>query len=309
MRLAVVGHRTWFENHYPEGWAEDPSVLALDVFEGDYSWLMVLRNWRPDLTLFYRPELYPSRYLHHIPGRRVAFLSEPLPALRDGALAATEESALRLAVYRGMDWGAYHDRLYYDAGRRATAEHLGWPVTGYRPLPLDTAQFHPGEPGEDRPVDLCFVGKATPHRIAMLDFLRLSRMRFLWVAHGVAGAELAALFRRSRVVLNLHADGVPAQEPRLYLAAACGCRVVTEPLSTAPAAFRDRIVALPGPWNEARLRAEVEASRSQGWSARDEAARLSLGVRRMLAEVTGLPVPPAPIAAPGGETAFPRLLG
>lgn len=294
MRIAAVGPKTWFANHFPEGWEQDPAVLCLDVFEEDYSWLILLRNWRPDVTLFYRPELYPAEYLRHIPGLRLAFLTEPLPAMQGGRLEATAESALRLTVYQRMAWGAYHRCLYYDSGRRASVEHLRWPVSGYRPIPIDTRHFHPGLPGDARPIDVCFVGKATPHRIRMLDFLRSASMRFLWVAHGVSGADLAMLFRRSRVVLNVHADGVPAQEPRLYLAAACGCRVISEPLSTAPTAFGGRIVQIPAPWTEARLRAELALADSTPWTEADEAERLSLGVRRLLAEETGLPVPPAP---------------
>jgi hypothetical protein len=290
MRIAVVGARTWFANHYPEGWQQDPQVLCLDVFEGDYSWLMVLRNWRPDVTLFYRPELYPARYLERVPGLRIAFLTEPLPAMRDGQMQMTAESALRLKVYEGMAWQAYHRCIYYDAGRAETVRHLGWPITAYHPLPLDTAHFHPGEPGAERPVDVCFVGKATPHRIEVLDFLRSASLRFLWVAHGVSGPHLATLFRRSRIVLNVHADGVAAQEPRLYLAAACGCRVVTEPLSTAAMGFTGRISQIAAPWNEGLMRALLREATRAPWTWQDEEDRKAMGVRRLLAEQTGLPL-------------------
>lgn len=305
MRLAVVGHRTWFANHYPEGWERAPSVLALDVFEGDYSWLMALRNWWPDLTLFYRPELYPSRFLHRIPGRRVAFLSEPL---RDGAMEATEESALRLAVYRGMDWAAYHDRLYYDAGRRATTEHLGWPLTGYRPLPLDTAHFHPGQPGDERPVDLCFVSKATPHRIAMLDFLRLFAHALpvggAWrLGRGARGA-VPPFPRRAEPTCRWRARAEAAPLPR---------RRLRLPLGDRAAFHRPRRLPRPHhppaqpPGRGAAARGG-EAAKRQGWTARDEAERLSLGVRRMLAEETGLAVPAPPLSASLGEAPLPRLL-
>jgi hypothetical protein len=254
--------------------------------------------------LFYRPELYPPCYIDRVSGQKIAFLSEPLPALRDGQLEATAESALRLQVYRGMSWGSYHRRIYYDAGRRATAEHLDWPITGYRLLPIDTQHFHPGTRGADRPVDICFVGKATPHRIAMMDFLRSASLRFVWVAHGVSGPDLAALFRRSRVVLNVHSDGVAAQEPRLYLAAACGCRVVSEPISTPPLAFRNRIVQLAGPWSEAQIKAEWLLQKDMPWTEADEAERLSLGVWRFLAEETDSPALAErgkAIAAPSGS--------
>ncbi|MDR3532959.1 MAG: hypothetical protein P4L90_20675 [Rhodopila sp.] len=284
MRIAVVGHATWFANHYPENRQNDLNVLCLDVREGDYSWLIVLRNWRPDVTLFYRPELYPERFLRNIDGVRIAFLTEPLPAVNNGKLEPTAESALRLQVYGGMAWHAYHRRLYYDSGRAATAAILGWPVDAYRPMPIDTTVFHPPSTNMERPIDACFVGKATPHRIARLEYLRSSGLRFLWVAHGVHGGRLARLFRRSRVVLNVHADGVAAQEPRLYLAAACGCRVVTEPLSTPPAGLRPWIVEEPRDWTERVVQEHLTAHAAQRWSSTDEAERLALGVRRLLAD-------------------------
>ena len=287
MRTAVVGHRTYFENHYAEGWQRDPDILCIDVSEDDYGWLIVLRNWRPDVTLFYRPELYPEHLLRLVPGLRIAFMTEPLPALVDGELRATAESALRLQVYSSMSWQAYHRRLYYDAGRRPTAEHLGWPVDAYRPLPLNTEWFHPSEPGAVRPIDVCFIGKATPHRIAVMDFLRSAPLRFVWVAHGVFGNELAQLFRQSRIVLNVHADGVPAQEPRLYLAAACGCTVLTEPLSTEPAAFRGLIEQRASPWSECVIRDVLARAERRRWTRADEQDRRSLSVMSLIADEYG----------------------
>jgi hypothetical protein len=284
MRIAVVGHAAWFTNHYPEDWRDDPNTLCLDVKESDYSWLMVLRNWRPDATLFYRPELYPERFVRHVDGVRVAFLTEPLPALNNGDLETTAESALRLQVYAGMAWNAYHRRLYYDSGRAATAARLGWPIDAFRPMPINTTLFHAPSVHAKRPIDVCFIGKATPHRIARLEYLRASGLRFVWVAHGVYGTRLARLFRRSRVVLNVHADGIAAQEPRLYLAAACGCRVVTEPLSTAPVALRSWIVEEPRDWTERVLQEHLTAHTHQRWAATDEAERLAFSVRRLLAD-------------------------
>ena len=289
MRIAVVGPSDWFAHHYPERWRGDPDVICPDVHVGDYSWLMVLRNWRPDVTLFYRPELYPERFLQHIDGFRIAFLTEPLPALKGKKLETTAESALRLQVYKRMAWHAFHRRLFYDQGRAETVAFLGWPIDGFRPLPIDTANFYPPRPGTTRPIDICFTGKATPHRIARLDRLRQvgvnsPPLKFVWVVHGLDAGGSARLFRRSKVVLNVHADGVPAQEPRLYLAAACGCRVVSEPLSTAPAKLRPWIVEEPREWTYEVLREHLVAQAAQSWSPADEAERLALGVGRLLAE-------------------------
>ena len=143
MRMAVVGHAIWFANHYPEQWRGDADLICPEGSEVDYSWLMVLRNWRPDVTLFYRPELYPERFLHHIDGFRIAFLTEPLPVLKEKKLETTPESALRPQVYKRMAWQVFHRRLYYDRGRAETVAFLGWPIDSFRPLPIDTANFYP----------------------------------------------------------------------------------------------------------------------------------------------------------------------
>lgn len=241
MRIGVVGHHTYFENHFPENWRNDPDILALDVDERDYGWLRFLYNWRPDISLFFRPELYPRELVSSIPGVRVAILSEPIPKSIDGTWHSSSESDLRMFLYQRMAWDAYHWRIYYDPGKRMEAEALGLPVDEYRVLPVDTANFCPPCRDVERPFDATFVGKPTPHRIKKLDFLRLSRRRFLWVAHGVSGQQLAALFRQSKVVLNVHVDGVPAMEPRVTLAAACGALVLTEPLSSEPTHFAGRM--------------------------------------------------------------------
>ena len=250
MRIGVVGHFTYFQNHFPETWRSDPNVLALDVDEREYGWLRFLYNWRPDISLFFRPELYPRNLVQSISGVKVAILSEPIPKNDGNTWHDTAESDLRMLLYGRMAWDAYDWRIYYDPGKRREAELLGLPIDEYRVMPVDTALFRPPGKGFHRPVDLSFVGKPTPHRIAKLDFLRLSRRRFFWAAHGVSGPHLAALFQQSKVVLNVHADGVQAMEPRITLAAACGAQILTEPLSSRATHFSAHMFERPD-WNDA----------------------------------------------------------
>jgi len=287
MRIAVIGHYIYFANHFPEHWQSDGNVLCLNVSERDYSWLVCVRNFRPDLTLFFRPELYPRRLVEAVPGIRVAFLSEPLPNVSDGRFEHTPETDLRLLVYANMAWGSYHWRIYYDEGKRESVARLGFGVDEFRPLPVDTATFYPLR-GQDRPApryDVCFVGKPTVHRIEKLDFLRSSHLSFVWVAHGAAGADLAWVLQRSRLVLNVHADGMPAMEPRVYLGAACGGLVVSEPLSSAPSYLCDRIIQVAGPWNEEVFQSLLAVEdRLQGpLDLADEVARM--GTRRLVQDV------------------------
>lgn len=243
-RIAVVGHYTYFSNHFPELWRNDKNILCLDVDERDYSFLLAAYNFRPDVTVFYRPELYPSYLVDMIGGLRIAFLSEPVPELRDGHQLESAESLLRLAVYQKMSWSSYDRIYYYDKSKASMIEKLGWRVTGYKPLPIDTSSFRSLR--SVRPIDICFVGKATPYRTAQLEFLRALNLRFVWIAHGVSGSALASLFRRSKVVLNVHADGLPALEPRLWLAAACGCVVLTEKIPEAGDELSSSLVQFDG---------------------------------------------------------------
>lgn len=258
IRIAVVGHYTYFENHFPERWRKDPNILCIDVNEGNYSWLLAVYNFRPQLTLFFRPELYPRRYIESIPGLRVAILSEPIPGLVDGKLVLTIETRLRLRVYSNMAWDAYHWRIFYDKGKIASAKKLAFPIDEYRPLPIDTKSFCPPVSSKERIYDVSFIGKPTPHRISKLDFLRSSSLKFLWVAHGLSGDNLSAIFKRSKVVVNVHADGVKAFEPRIYLAAACGAGVFSEPLSSDPEYFSYSISEYNQEWNSQVLKEFIE---------------------------------------------------
>ncbi|UGX87683.1 glycosyltransferase family protein [Phyllobacterium meliloti] len=240
MRIAVVGPKTYFENHFPEGWENNPDILCADVDEGHYGWLNIVHNFRPDITLFYRPELYPREYILRIPGIRIAFLSEPVPNVVDGQFIETDETKLRLLVYQRLAWECFHWKVFYDPSKRTSIEKLGFPVDEFRELPINTKWFRPPTRIHKR-WDISFVGKATPHRNWRLDFLRTAPFRFIWIAHGVSGREFASICKQSRIVVNVHADGQGAIEPRIYLAAACGATVLTETLSAKPRLFKNQI--------------------------------------------------------------------
>lgn len=239
-RIAAVGHFTYFANHFPEYWESDPNVRCFDVNEQDYNFLLAVANFRPHLTLFYRPELYPPELVRRIPGKKIGFLSEPLPSLIDGALIHSDETRVRAAIYQRMDWSTYDAVFYYDEGKRPTVTRLGWPVRDFMPLPIDTRHFKPT--ARARAIDVCFVGKATARRMSILDSFRYQRRRFVWIAHGVYGSQLARLFQRSKVVVNVHADNLAALEPRVVLAASCGCAVLTETLGVVPSSLSGRLV-------------------------------------------------------------------
>ena len=260
-RIGVVGPHLYFESHFPESWRHDQNILCLDIDHNNHTKLMLLSNFQPDITLFFRPELYPAPYLSSISGYKVAILSEPLPAMKDGEPVFSSENTERIQVYQQAQWHLYDWCIYYDRGKKDAVAHFGYPINEYAPLPLDTALFNDEPRTRQRTVDVSFVGKPTPHRITRMDFLRYSRLKFVWIAHGCSAEEMAQLFRTSRLVLNVHADNQEAFEPRINLAAACGAVVLSEPLSTAAEYFRGRIFQLDDTeWNEQGIRRYLEAS-------------------------------------------------
>lgn len=259
MKVGVVGPYTWFSPHFPEGWDSDPDTLCLDVDESDYRFLINMINFRPDVTLFYRPELYPARFLHQIHGLKIGFLSEPVPRISNGEFIRSSETDLRLAVYGNMNWSCYDMFFYYDKTKESAIRKLGWPISDFRPMPIDVSLFNAAASPE-RPIDVFFIGKPTPHRIWQLDFLRTMKVNYRWIAHGLTGPDLAQAFRASKVVLNIHADGLPAIEPRVHLAAACGCVVLSEETDGDLSPFAERVYEFSGKLNADHVRQALAAS-------------------------------------------------
>lgn len=280
MRIGFVGPFTYFENHFPEKWRSRDNIFCLDVDEWDYSFLTRMINFRPDLTVFYRPELYPKKYLKSIPGKRVAFLSEPIQL---AGQSETIESSLRSSVYERMSWESYHHSIYYDVTKKSSIERRGWPINAYRPLPIDTSAFRPN--AGRRPIDVAFIGKPTPHRVAELDFLRSTDLKFAWVAHGLSGRALAALFRRSKIVLNIHADEMPSFEPRIYLGAACGCVVLSESMGQRPEVMKESVVEYAGSLDYASVKSALRLFSSGEPQRASELEFSKLGVDRFLQEL------------------------
>lgn len=228
MRYACIGHRVYFENHFLEGAGERPHVGAFDYDHASLRPFSQLLAFAAEVTLVFRPELYSASMVRMIPGIRIGFSSEPLPTSQL-APGRSGETDLREQVYRNLTTGSFDFFYHYDRLSKAWFDQRHIAVDGFRHLPIDTDVFNPTE-HLAKEIDFLFLGKPTAHRIRVLERFRVLPFRFVWIAHGVQGRELASLFRRTRCVLNVHADGRPQFEPRVTLAAACGCAVLSEPL-------------------------------------------------------------------------------
>jgi hypothetical protein len=229
MKYACIGHRVYFENHFIEGHYTAEYIRGFDYDHFSNHPFLQLLAYAPDVTLIFRPELYTAKMLSMLSGIKIGFSSEPLPSYNSSGTNHSKETAIRERVYGQLDANAYDFFFHYDRRSSKWFEDRGFKVNDYRPLPIDCSVFHPvSQPVKD--IDFLFVGKATPHRIRVLERFCILPIRFLWIAHGVFGKPLAELIQRSHCVLNIHADGRPQFEPRVLLAAACGTAVLSEPL-------------------------------------------------------------------------------
>ncbi|HVN83391.1 MAG TPA: hypothetical protein VMW17_00960 [Candidatus Binatia bacterium] len=231
MRYACIGHRDYFENNFIEGHDSADNIRGFDYDHHSTYPFQCLLAYAPDVTLVFRPELYPARFIQMIPGIRIGFSSEPLPTYDKGGVERSEQTDIRERVYANVHLVAKCFDLFFHYDRRSAKwfEDRGIRVTGYRHLPIDCSVFHPIGGGE-RDIDFLFVGKATTYRLGVLDRLRILPFKFQWIEHGIVGNELADLYRRARCVLNVHADGREQFEVRVLMAAACGAAVLSEPL-------------------------------------------------------------------------------
>jgi hypothetical protein len=231
MRYATIGHKTFFLNHFVEKPNRSGDTSAGFNFN-HYSWEFIgdVVNYNPDISLLYRPELYPRQILQAIPGMKIGYSTEPLPKYINGKIVRTGETKVRERMYRYLQFNEFHELFHYDINSKSYIEERGWRFSGYRHIPINTDWFNPFYNGK-KLWDVVFIGKATDRRNAIMDFLRMSHdVSFLWVAHGVSGYHLSRIFKKSRCVLNIHADDTINFEPRIYLAAACGIPVVSEPV-------------------------------------------------------------------------------
>lgn len=228
-RVACLGHRVYFENHFCELTSELFEVKWFDYDHYSTSVYEDLRSYRPDITLVYRPELHRASHLKSISGFKIGFSTEPLPKITtDGTLQTSSETDRRLSMINNLERDGFNRIYHYDRGSRSYIEQHSLPIDDYAVIPVNTDYFNPVRARKPK-WDILFLGKATERRSRILSRLKNYNLSFLWVEHGVSGGELGKLFKRSRCILNIHADDIQALAPRVYLAAACGVPVLTDP--------------------------------------------------------------------------------
>lgn len=222
MKVLNVGPVEWFSPHfvYPH---KDVVVETYDPIKQRISLVEYCKRSSPDLLWVFRGDLV--RYdLYKLEGiLHVEFSSEIYPD-RFFLNKSSQDIAFRKFFHCMKEISPNQNLIHYDESRRNFLEFVGISPR-FQPLPVDTTLFSDAH----RDIEVLFFGRASARRSLVFNPLKEKKgFKFVWIENGLGWSELAKFISRSKVVINLSADGVDNFEPRILLALAGGARVVTE---------------------------------------------------------------------------------
>lgn len=277
VRAAFVGQSTFFEACSLE---QEPGARVgvaprfIEYRDGvDFAPVRAeLDEYRPDITVVFRPEIVPAGALHDLPGAVLGYLTEPLPRRHSGAVEHRDLES-RLRDLRRIDPMNVDRVISFDP---MIAKAAGESVEVWRSVPLPVADrfYRPvGDPVE-HPHAL-FVGRSTPHREKLLREAKDEGL-VLHLGFGVDSDHLQELMAGHGVAVNIHNEPYPTFENRVSLHLAAGQLLLTEPLDPTHglepeidyltfvsagilAGLLDRLSHVPGIWHDVRLRGRRKA--------------------------------------------------
>lgn len=227
-KVLVVGHRPYFELHMPDTHGTT-LVHKLEFYHGVENRVFnVLETFKPDALFAFRPELLPLSVLLSFAGEKIGFSSKIFPKKTGSLVVGEEVHRAKFAFFDNSAVRRYGQLYHYDAASREFFDSVGIRFTDFPPYPLSQVLFE--EQSCSRDIDVLFIGRVSPRRYEMLEPLKRKKIRFVSIDHGFFGEDLLALLRRSKIILNIHAENHVSFEPRTLIGAAVGAVVVSEPI-------------------------------------------------------------------------------
>lgn len=190
-----------------------------------------LIEFRPDISICFRPEYFSKELLAALSGIKVGISTEPFPKCVDGKFYYSLDSISRFrnllqAAPLGFDF-----IFHYDSSSLSFMAEMGINLSGTVALPVATRTWTPPRGAERANTwDVVFLGRSTTHREK--HFLPLKRdLRFLHISHGIMGKDMLPFYHASTIGLNIHSEPELMWEPRVQQLMAAGLLVVSEPIS------------------------------------------------------------------------------
>ncbi|KQX27693.1 hypothetical protein ASD01_21540 [Ensifer sp. Root423] len=253
-RVICIGHAPYFGLHMPTG-DERTEVEIVDFYHGDDSAVFnCIERFKPDAMLAFRPELIPPSVLLSFSGPKIGFSSEIFPKIIENRIIGDKTHYDKQSFFLGTTTRYFDYMFHYDVASKSYLEGIGVFMSDFPPYPLSDQLFV--EESAVRDIDILFIGRISERRARLLDRIKKLRCRAVVIDHGLYGRDIINLLKRSKVVLNLHAEDHISFEPRVLIGAAAGAQVVTEAIHTPTWLVDDpflRIDAKQDEWVEATM--------------------------------------------------------
>jgi hypothetical protein len=199
---------------------------AVDPWQDPRAILALTRTEPQDVVICDRGLGVTPEILARTPGQTVLYYPDPLPVDEQAPAQAFGKYAEFRAIAPAFDHVVLHDRHPWEFLLSRGHANLRGAVM----LPYDPATYR--DLGLERDIDLLFVGLPSDHRRQWMARLAADGVEVQWPS--VWGPEFVQMLNRAKIVLNLHSLPAPNTEIRLCEALACGCFVVSEPLTQPP---------------------------------------------------------------------------
>ncbi len=277
LRVAFVGQSTFFEACSLE--PQSAAAVGLESRFVEYrdgspieQVLDQLQGFGAEVTVLFRPEIFPAGTFHGLPGAVLGFLTEPLPRRERGEVVHDDLKG-RLRDLSRID-PLNVDRVIAFDPLIASAADDAAPVWRSLPLPVADSFFRPVGTAAPAPPAL-FVGRSTPHRERFLAAAKWQGDVF-HLGFGVDTEHLQQLMEDHSVAINVHNEPYPTFENRVCIHLAAGQLVFSEPLSplhglepgidylecadgAVLAEGLERLRRMPGLWQDIRIRGRRKA--------------------------------------------------
>lgn len=212
--LTSAGRELGYDTIPVDPWADPRAIRHL------------LRSQPQDVVVVDRGLAVQPEVLARTPAQTLLYYPDPLPTGPGAPALAWHKYREFGRVARHYDHVVLHDGhpLEFLAAEGFTN------IRGTVTLPYDPKLFV--DLHQERTTDVLFVGLESPHRLAWMEHLRQAGLNVHWPR--IWGEGFVQELARARIVLNLHSADQVNTEQRLSEAMACGCFVVSEPITDPP---------------------------------------------------------------------------
>ena len=222
LKVINVGPIEWFSPHFSY---TDSNITSYnyDPLKENKTLIEFCELVEPDILFIFRGDLVRAQ-LSKLRGiYQLEFSSEIYPT-NIFSKKRSESVGVSKFMHCLNSINPFSNIYHYDISRAKFFESLNIPMK-YHFLPINTSVYRENNAKD---IDILFFGRASERRKAILDKLKETDLKFVWIENGLDWNELSSFICRSKVIVNITAEDIDNFEPRILLGLANNSCVITE---------------------------------------------------------------------------------